>query len=145
MDVCLNRNHKSYKLYGGSGATICERWLTYDNFREDMGVVSDDHTRVTRYDETMPYCKENCSYERGKSGSRLGSKHQKHNKKKKHYEEPVRVLLTMEKKLLDKIRQKSLQLSVSEHRRVTVPTLIQHCLLEFFPMPKKLDFLENMA
>jgi len=35
---CLNKTNKSYKYYGGRGITICERWLTFENFLADMGV-----------------------------------------------------------------------------------------------------------
>ncbi len=34
---CLNPNAPNYPLYGGRGITICERWMTFDNFLADMG------------------------------------------------------------------------------------------------------------
>lgn len=34
---CRNPNHTSYKDYGGRGITVCERWLTFENFLADMG------------------------------------------------------------------------------------------------------------
>lgn len=34
---CLNSNHKHYGHYGGRGITVCERWLSFDNFLADMG------------------------------------------------------------------------------------------------------------
>lgn len=34
---CLNPNAPKYRLYGGRGITICERWDYFENFREDMG------------------------------------------------------------------------------------------------------------
>jgi predicted SprT family Zn-dependent metalloprotease len=34
---CSNKNFKAYKYYGGRGITICNRWLKFENFLEDMG------------------------------------------------------------------------------------------------------------
>lgn len=34
---CFDKNHKAYPNYGGRGITVCERWLTFDNFYADMG------------------------------------------------------------------------------------------------------------
>jgi hypothetical protein len=34
---CRNPRHHSYPPYGGRGITVCERWLSFDNFYEDMG------------------------------------------------------------------------------------------------------------
>ena len=33
----LNPNAKEYKDYGGRGITICDRWMDFKNFLEDMG------------------------------------------------------------------------------------------------------------
>ncbi len=33
---CFNPNHENYKHYGGRGITICERWLTFENFYNDL-------------------------------------------------------------------------------------------------------------
>jgi hypothetical protein len=34
---CLNPNDHAFARYGGRGITICERWLTFEHFRDDMG------------------------------------------------------------------------------------------------------------
>ena len=36
---CYNENDTSYKDYGGKGVTICDRWLTFDNFIEDIDSI----------------------------------------------------------------------------------------------------------
>ena len=34
---CLNPRNSRFKNYGGRGIKICDRWLDFDNFYEDMG------------------------------------------------------------------------------------------------------------
>jgi hypothetical protein len=34
---CNNPKRDKYKDYGGRGITVCERWLEFENFLEDMG------------------------------------------------------------------------------------------------------------
>ena len=33
---CSNPNAISYPRYGGRGITICDSWLKFENFRDDM-------------------------------------------------------------------------------------------------------------
>lgn len=33
---CFDKNNKAFKNYGGRGITVCDRWLDFKNFAEDM-------------------------------------------------------------------------------------------------------------
>lgn len=38
MGRCTKPTHHAYGRYGGAGVTVCERWHTFENFLEDMGL-----------------------------------------------------------------------------------------------------------
>lgn len=46
---CTNPNFPAYKDYGGAGITICERWLKFEDFLEDMGERPSIHLSLDRY------------------------------------------------------------------------------------------------
>lgn len=58
---CLNENSSSYENYGARGIGICEKWMTFEGFFEDMGECPDSYTieRLNNYDG---YHKENCKW-----------------------------------------------------------------------------------
>ena len=58
---CTNKNNKRYKDYGGRGITICERWLKFNNFLEDMGEKPKGLT-LDRINNNRGYCKGNCKW-----------------------------------------------------------------------------------
>ena len=73
VDRCTRPEHPRYALYGGSGVTVCERWLDKENFISDAkslpgyseegvlhgGLHLDKDTRIAG---SMEYSPETCSF-----------------------------------------------------------------------------------
>lgn len=60
LQRCRNKNSKKFKDYGGRGITVCERWLTYENFISDMGRRPSPKHSIERRDNNAGYSPENC-------------------------------------------------------------------------------------
>jgi hypothetical protein len=59
---CLYTKHVRYHLYGGRGITICERWLIFQNFLDDMGYCPVDKGSIDRVDSNGNYEINNCRW-----------------------------------------------------------------------------------
>lgn len=59
---CLNPNIRSFKNYGGRGIQVCEKWLKFEGFYEDMGFSWKEGLTLDRINVDGNYCKENCRW-----------------------------------------------------------------------------------
>lgn len=59
---CLDPNCPAYPDYGGRGIKICERWNSYELFKEDMKDGFSPELTLDRIDNSKGYYKENCRW-----------------------------------------------------------------------------------
>lgn len=59
---CRNPNNSKWRLYGGRGIQVCERWLDFENFLEDMGPKPSPKYSIERLDGNRGYEPGNCAW-----------------------------------------------------------------------------------
>lgn len=59
---CSPKNKSARKLYFKRGIRVCERWMKYENFLEDMGRKPTPKHEIDRRDNDLGYFKDNCRW-----------------------------------------------------------------------------------
>lgn len=67
---CNNPNDKSYPRYGGRGIKVCDRWMIFENFKNDMGERPSNDHQLDRINNDGNYEPGNCRWATRKQQSR---------------------------------------------------------------------------
>lgn len=67
---CTKPNNKQYKNYGGRGIAVCEEWLDFNRFCEDVSEGSKSGLHLDRINNDKGYSKENCRWTSPKTNHR---------------------------------------------------------------------------
>jgi hypothetical protein len=67
---CSSSKGMGWKNYASKGITVCDRWMSFENFLSDMGVRPSKAHSIDRIDGAKGYNKDNCRWATAKEQSR---------------------------------------------------------------------------
>lgn len=59
---CLNTENHAYPRYGGRGIKVCDKWMSFQGFLDDMGPRPDKSFTLERLDNDLGYNRDNCAW-----------------------------------------------------------------------------------
>ena len=59
---CKNTKHWASDRYADRGISVCDRWLDFNNFIQDMGYRPDANCELDRIDNSKGYTPDNCRW-----------------------------------------------------------------------------------
>lgn len=62
LSRCLNPKHTGYKNWGGRGIKVCDRWMNFENFYNDMGLKPSPEHSIDRINNDGDYELSNCRW-----------------------------------------------------------------------------------
>lgn len=114
---CFNKNSKNYKHYGGRGITVCERWLKFKNFFEDMRRKTTKTHSLERVDNNGIYCKENCKW--ATKEEQINNRRSTHNITINGVTKPIKTWCAEKDLNYDRVRQRIYKLKWSAEKALT--------------------------
>lgn len=114
---CTNPNDKRWKDYGGRGIIVCERWLKFKNFLDDMGEAPGG-LQIERIKNGLGYFKENCEWATRKQQAR----NKRSNRLISAFDKTQTMIEWSEETCIDwRVLQKRLNLGWTPERALTTP------------------------